>query len=94
MMKYEFEERIGETVTEEAYAIIDRVYTYHPALECFYAKDMIAKLWQVGGMAIMRDMLPRANAIMDLKTELHGLESRVVLLRDKLIDLMNGAEVE
>ena len=92
-MKHEFEERIGETVTAEAYDIIERVYTYHPALECSYPKDMIAKLWKVGGLALMRDMLPRANVVMDLESEIQGLEARVVSLRDKLNDIKMGAEV-
>ena len=44
MMKEEFEQRIGTTVTESDYRIIETVYTFHPAIDNVIGKDHIQNL--------------------------------------------------
>ena len=45
MMKQEFEKLIGKEVSEEDYSLIDRVYTFHPAISETEGKKQIAILY-------------------------------------------------
>ena len=47
-------------LTDNEWNIIQTVYNYHPAIK---TKKDIAALYQIGGMTIIEDMLPRAKAI-------------------------------
>lgn len=93
MMKQEFEEKIGCTITEEAYRVVEIVYMYHPVCDCIHAKERAAELWQIGGLAIFRDMLPRAKKCRDLESRIQTLEAEVQKLRDEWRDVKDGAIV-
>lgn len=62
MMKQEFEQRIGAEVTPEEYKIIEHVYIWHPAIPNVNAKDVLAQIWKLGGMALIEDMDCRATS--------------------------------
>jgi hypothetical protein len=40
----------------DAYKIIERVYTWHPSIPDIGGKAVIAQLYKLGGMTLMRDM--------------------------------------
>lgn len=63
MMKAEFERLAGVRVTPDEYAIVERVYTWHPSIPDAGGKLRIAQLFKLGGMDLMRDMDVRASAL-------------------------------
>lgn len=63
MMKAEFERLAGVRVTPDEYAIVERVYTWHPSIPDAGGKLKIAQLFKLGGMDLMRDMDVRASAL-------------------------------
>lgn len=54
-------------VTEEEYRQIEHVYNFHPSISETYGKIQISQLYMAYGMAIIRDMTPRANRMMELE---------------------------
>lgn len=58
----EFTTNLGKDVelTDNEWNIIQTVYNYHPAIK---TKKDIAALYNIGKMTIIKDMLPRAEAI-------------------------------
>lgn len=45
-----------ESLSGDDYAMIEKVYMYHPAIPNVGGKQAIARLYAVGGMAVIRDM--------------------------------------
>lgn len=70
MMKQEFESLIGKQVSDKDYEMIDRVYTFHPAISEVEGKKQIVDFYNAGGMALIRDMLETANIMSSLEKEL------------------------
>lgn len=83
MMKQEFEKLAGE-VSAEDYKDIEFVYTYHPSIENVNGKEQIASLYKMGGMRIIRDMLPSAQKMKSMEDEY----SRLVQEADALYKVM------
>ena len=50
MMKHEFEEKLGNQVTEKEYKDIEFVYTFHPSISNTEGKTQIAQLYKIGGI--------------------------------------------
>lgn len=69
MTKQEFEERIDGTVSEKNYSIIEKVYTFHPAISNTEGKDQIAQIYKIGGMSIIRDMVKTAEVAAELEAK-------------------------
>lgn len=69
MQKQEFEERIGETVSQKDYSVIEMVYTWHPSISETQGKDEIATLYKQFGMTIINQMLETAAIMQDLDAE-------------------------
>jgi hypothetical protein len=70
MMKHEFEARIKATVSAEDYVVIEKVYAFHPIIDEVDGKDQIAQLYKLGGMALINDMVPRAEEAQQLENEI------------------------
>lgn len=81
MMKQEFEKLIGKEVSEEDYSLINRVYSFHPAISETEGKKQIADLYNAGGMGTIRSMLEAANIMLELERELSN--ARMILERVK-----------
>lgn len=60
MMKAEFEQRIGASISRADYSIVEHVYMWHPSIPNVGGKDKIADLYLIGGMDVIRDMDRRA----------------------------------
>jgi len=45
MMKHEFEKLVDETISEEQYKVVERVYAFHPSIPDVGGKQVIADLW-------------------------------------------------
>lgn len=82
MMQSEFLELIKkDSIDFEIYEIIERVYTYHPAIE---TKKQIANLYLNFGMTAIGDMLPRAEKIMALEHKLQVAKLAVSQVEEEL----------
>lgn len=69
MMKQEFEALVGQQVSAEDYKDIEFVYIYHPSIEHVDGKEQIASLYKIGGMRIIRDMIPSAQKMRTMTDE-------------------------
>ena len=77
MMKEEFAQRIGTTVTESDYRIIETVYTFHPAIDNVMGKDQIATIYKTCGMRVIRDMLPTAERAREIESKMTELRTQL-----------------
>lgn len=77
MMREEFEKLVGKSVNTEGYAIIEKVYTWHPVIK---DKEHIAKLYTDFGMAVIRAMVPVANCMIEIDEESRKLKRKEHLL--------------
>lgn len=78
MTKDEFEKRVGLRIPQDDYEIIEKVYTYHPAIREIEGKEDIAAIFNLHcGMRIIRDMLPTAEKMMNLEKSLAESTERI-----------------
>lgn len=61
MMQCEFEELTGCTVTPGDYRLIELVYEYNPVIKGKNPKKVIAELYKIGGMPLIKQMYPTAE---------------------------------
>ena len=87
MMKQEFEQRIGGTLSDKDYNLIELVYTWHPAISNTTGKDQMAALYMNYGMIIIKDMVTRSIAVRDLDKQLREAESKVVAIQKEMEEL-------
>ena len=92
MMKNEFEEMIGGSVTDEEYQLIEEVYTWHPAIRNASGKEEVAELYKSFGIVIFYDMYPRAKKAKDIEENIRMLDKTRAELVDKLKLLKMGGE--
>lgn len=78
------------TVTSEQYHAIEQVYTFHPAISEIDGKKQIAMLVKTFGMAIIYDMLPRAEKAEQMENELLQMKQAVANKEQQLRELRTG----
>ena len=84
MIKEEFENFIGKQVSDKDYEVIDRLSAFLPAICEEEGMRQIASVYNVGGMALIRDMLETADIMNSLKKELE----KVVVDCEKVLKIM------
>ena len=94
MMKEEFEKIIGREVTPPEYAKIEFVYQFHPTIPEVGGKETIAKLFEIGGMRLIKDMLPTARIAKDLEERLHHMRLEVARTQEIMRQLAAGTMSE
>lgn len=96
MNKQEFLDRIKSTniPTFEQYEEIQYVYTWYPSIDEVTGKDQIAKLWDVGGIRLIRDMKATAEKAQALEHQIAIADAKVQKLRNALMDLAIGGNGE
>lgn len=95
MMKQEFENLIGKEVSDKEYAMIDRVYTFHPAISETEGKKQIADIYNAGGMVVIRGMLEAADIMDNLEKELEKAQIYVEKVKHRIQNVKdNGIEYE
>lgn len=92
MIKSEFEEMIGRSVTDEEYQLIEEVYMWHPAIRNASGKEEVAELYKSFGIVIFYDMYPRAKKAKDIKEHIQLIDKTREALVDKLKLLKMGGE--
>lgn len=75
MQKAEFEERIEGRVSDEDYKLIEFVYQWHPVIRNVSGKDEVAELYKSFGMALFRDMEPRAKKAKEVEEQMTSCSS-------------------
>lgn len=90
MMKNEFEEMIGSSVTDEEYQLIEEVYLWHPAIRGSSGEEDVAELYERFGIVIFYDMYPRAREVKDIEHSIQTINKAREDLVDKLKRLKMG----
>lgn len=87
MRKHEFEQRISQPISDEDYKLIEFVYQFHPVVRETSGKEEVAELYKSFGMAIFRDMKPRAEMAKELEEKIRTCRAELERLTDELQDL-------
>lgn len=95
MMKHEFEKLIEREVSEDEYSMINRVYTYHPAISETEGKKQIADIYNAGGMSTIRSMVETADIMLALEEELSNARMIFERVKTRIQNVKeNGIEYE
>lgn len=95
MMKHEFEKLIERGVSEDEYSMINRVYTYHPAISETEGKKQIADIYNAGGMSTIRSMVETADIMFALEEELSNARMIFERVKTRIQNVKeNGIEYE
>lgn len=90
MMKEEFETLIGSGISAEDYAVVERVYMFHPAISETAGKEEVSELYKKFGMAIFMDMLQRAEMAESLIWKIKQNRKRIAELEKQFNELKYG----
>ena len=90
MMKEEFESLIGSSISVEDYAVVERVYMFHPAISETAGKEEVSELYKKFGMAIFMDMLQRAEMAESLIWKIRQNRKRIAELEKQFNELKYG----
>ncbi len=91
MMKPEFEDRIGHSISEEEYSTVEYVYTWYPTISETEGKAQIAKLYTDFGMPLIEDMVERAGKMEKLEGDLRRTQAQLTAIQDR-IKMLRGDE--
>lgn len=84
MQKAEFEERIEGQVSDEDYKLIEFIYQWHPVIRNVSGKDEVAELYKSFGMALFRDMEPRAKKTKEVEEQMASCRLEIETLTELL----------
>lgn len=84
MQKAEFEERIEGQVSDEDYKLIEFIYQWHPVIRNVSGKDEVAELYKSFGMALFRDMEPRAKKAKEVEEKMTSCRLKIETLTELL----------
>lgn len=94
MNRTEWTTRTQHEPTEEEWQVITQVYGFHPAIPDVNGKDVLAGLYKVGGMGIIRDMLVTANTaetyyqdVREIEVEMDRKRQAIKQLEEDLVNL-------
>lgn len=89
MMYSEFTALAKRPITEDDYRkIVEPVCNYHPACA---DKPTAAKLYDLGGLQLFRDMKETAARVCALESEADGLDKRLYEITKELLSMAPGA---
>ena len=87
MLQSEFEQLTDRPFTEKEFSTIHYVYCYHPAANTHTA---IAQLWTLGGIRLIRDMLPTAKKLEEVEEEMKAAQERLSALKTNYEAICSG----
>lgn len=87
MHKSEFEQRVGQPVSDKDYTVIETVYQWHPAIKETSGKDEVAELYKSFGMTIFYDMMDRAEVNRVLDKELRHAQAEVERIKREMEEI-------
>mgnify|MGYP003292502259 CR=1 FL=1 len=78
MLKSEFDNLIEtRKPTDAEYNMIETIYMYHPAIDDVHGKMQVAQLWDIAGVTVFEDMLPRAEASKVIDNKIRELKRKI-----------------
>lgn len=80
----------GPILTDKEYAVIEHVYARHPSIDPVEGKRQIAELYVGYGMALIMDMVPRANLMEEKKNELLAARTRMEEIQEEIKEIREG----
>lgn len=80
-------------VSDTNYALIERVYTFHPAISETEGKRQIAELYVNFGMVLIMDMLPRAEVMATKERELREARAALNRIQEEIEEIKEGGEL-
>lgn len=86
------EKQIPE-VPDREYSIIEKVYTFHPAISETEGKRQIAELYVNFGMVLIMDMLPRAEVMAKKEEELREARAALSRIQEEIEEIRRGGEL-
>ena len=99
MNKQEFINKIAEItqkipeVPDQEYFIIEKVYTFHPAISETGGKRQIAELYVNFGMALIMDMVPRAEIMAKKEEELREAKAALRKVEEEIEEIRKGGAI-
>ncbi len=102
MTKQEFMNKVAEVTPKEKkiavvsdtdYALVERVYTFHPAISETEGKRQIAELYVNFGMVLIMDMLPRAEVMAKKESELREARAALSRIQEEIEEIRRGGEL-
>lgn len=101
MTREEFENKLEERgvnvrmqcISNEEYALIEKVYQFHPSISETEGKNEIADLFCKFGIAIIRDMAPRAETMMKLESDYRKAQGEANRLKELMQEIREGGEI-
>ena len=84
MMRSEFQELIGDIVTDEEWKLIELVYMHHPR---DFDKEEVAQLWLLGGKEAFEGLRPLAEKVKALEEKQREWEKELREIENKLHEL-------
>ena len=94
MIKEEFRDLVGLEVSDEEYAVIEKVYQFHPSISEVSGKEEVAKLYKSFGMSVFYDMLPRAEKNCELVRQLRQAQAEADRIKQEMEELRQDVRVE
>lgn len=102
MTKQEFMNKVAEVTPKEKkiavvsdtdYALVERVYTFRPAISETEGKRQIAELYVNFGMVLIMDMLPRAEVMAKKESELREARAALSRIQEEIEEIRRGGEL-
>lgn len=90
MMKEEFENLIGKTISKNEYDIIEFVYMWHPAINDVNGKQQMADIYKQYGMSLIRNMKEPASIMQLILSEEEKVNRKKENLRERKVRVING----
>ena len=92
MSREEFEAKLGREVNPAEYKDIEYVYTFHPSISDTDGKKQIADLYKLGGIRLIRDMIPTARKAQEIEDEIRELNLQLANAKRAYEALKRGEE--
>ena len=99
MNKQELIDKVAEitqkipVVPDREYSIIEKVYTFHPAISETEGKRQIAELYVNFGMALIMDMVPRAELMAKKEEELRAAQIALSKVKEEIEEIRKGGAI-
>lgn len=94
MTREEFKERVEKIpskyhdFSQDDYALIEYVYTWHPGIDNITGKDQIAEIYAHGGMMVIRDMYARAKKAEEADRKIRAIRKDISGMEKMIAEIM------
>lgn len=91
MLREEFEHLITtKKPTDDEWELVTTIYTFHPSISEVVGKKQIAKLWDIGGVRLMADMVKTAERVRSIEEHIAEHRAFIADYERQLQDIKEG----